>query len=114
MSDDAEKEIMKIVNNLQGFSRLAQVLVALKKDKLDQKNNLQSRIKISLQKKMKESIIENELVMELPKKKLVLIENLVAEQHFKILVNSLNQSERFLQEFSANQEVILKKMQEQI
>ena len=40
MSDDAEKEIMKIVNNYSGFGRLGQVLSALKKDKLDQKNSL--------------------------------------------------------------------------
>ena len=67
------------MNNLKGHSLLANVIKEIKKDKKQQANKVSFRLKESLFKKLKESMIEDQLLRELPKKKLILIENLLAE-----------------------------------
>ena len=67
------------MNNLKGHSLLANVIEAIKKDKKQQAKKVSFRLKESLFKKLKESMIEDQLLRELPKKKLILIENLLEE-----------------------------------
>ena len=59
MSGKAEEKIKKLMNNLKGHSLLANVIEAIKKDKKQQAKKVSFRLKESLFKKLKESMIED-------------------------------------------------------
>ena len=63
---------------------------------------------------MKTGLYELELLEQLPKKKLEILENLVQEQEFKIPLNSLNSNERALNIFAEKQEFMMEQLTQKI
>lgn len=60
--------------------------------------------------KMKAGLYEVELLKNLKTKKLQILENLIAEQDFRVGLNSMNPQERALETFAAKQEMLIVQM----